>query len=96
MYPLDLKDQYVAGTAVVDGDCRWTYVFANATDKSRSLDLVNPWNGAMSDCDVYVYSESSLPSDDSMLAPVGVLSPEGGVFNVEIPAESVVLLRQRN
>lgn len=95
VYPLDLKNQYVAGTAVVDLDCKWTYVFANATDEARTFDLKNPWHGGMNGCEIYLYSRETLPSDDSMLAPVGALEPENGVFKVEIPAESVIVLRQK-
>ena len=95
VYPLELNDQYVAGTAVVDLDCKWTYVFANATKEARTYDLKNPWHGGMNGCEMYLYSRETLPSDDSMLAPVGALEPENGVFKVEIPAESVLVLRQR-
>ena len=94
-YPLDLKSQYVAGTAVVDINGKWTYVFANATKKACAYDLKNSWHGGMNGCEVYLYSRETLPSDDSMLAPVGSIEPENGAFKVEIPAESVIVLRQR-
>ena len=60
-----------------------------------AFDLKNPWHGGMNGCEVYLYSRETLPSDDSMLAPVGALEPENGVFKVEIPAESVIVLRQK-
>ena len=85
----------MAGTAVVDLDCKWTYVFANATKEACAFDLKNPWHGGMNGCEVYLYSRETLPSDDSMLAPVGALEPENGVFKVDIPAESVIVLRQK-
>lgn len=95
VYPLNMRDQFVAGTAVLDEDGKWTYVFANATDKVYEYSIKNSRNGSMGDFDMYLYSEDSLPEDDSMLSPTSVVSAKDGAFDLEIPAESVMLLRQR-
>ena len=39
VYPLDLGNEFAAGTAVRAADGRWTYVIANATDETLSFDL---------------------------------------------------------
>lgn len=95
VYPLNMKNQYVAGTSVLGEDGKWTYIFSNATDEARSYALTNSKHGGMNECDVYLYKECSLPKDDSMLQPVSKISAKDGAFHLEIPAESVVLLRQR-
>lgn len=94
-YPLDMKHQYIAGTAVKGEDGKWTYVFSNASDCTRSYQISNPCGNSKGECDVYLYSEETLPEDDSMIQPCAVLGLQDDVYNVTIPAESVVLLRQR-
>ena len=94
-YPLDMKNQYVAGTAVMGEDNKWTYVFSNATKEDRSYEICNPWNSSKGDCDMYIYSRETLPEDDSMLQPVSVVSLQDDVYKIHLAAESVILLKQR-
>lgn len=94
-YPLNMRHQYVAGTAVMGEDNKWTYVFSNATDRDRSYEISNPWDSSKGDCDMYLYSEDTLPKDDSMIHSSAVIRLDGDVYKLTIPAKSVMLLKQR-
>ncbi|MDR1864565.1 MAG: hypothetical protein LBR08_03240 [Bacteroidales bacterium] len=41
VYPIDLKDEFIAGTVFRDGDRKWTYVVANASEKDVHLSVGN-------------------------------------------------------
>jgi len=93
VHPMDMGDDFIAGTAV-DNSGRWTYVIANATGESRTYSL-RPVEGAdLSDCNEYVYSQDTLPTDDSMIASSATVALTNGAYTVDVPAESVVLLTQ--
>lgn len=94
-YPLDMRHQYVAGTALLGEDDKWTYVFSNATDRDRTYEISNPLDNSKTDCDLYLYSEETLPKDDSMIQPSAAACIQDGVYRITVPAESVVLLRQK-
>ena len=94
VYPLDLGNEFAAGTAVRAADGRWTYVIANATDETLSFDLKNTLRGGMSACKVYVYEERRLPDGDELIAPSLQLENSGGTFCVGVKARSVIVLTQ--
>lgn len=94
VYPLDLGNEFAAGTAVRAADGRWTYVITNATDETLSFDLKNTLRGGMSACKVYVYEERRLPDGDELIAPSLQLENSGGTFCVGVKAHSVIVLTQ--
>ena len=94
VYPLDLGNEFAAGTAVRAADGRWTYVIANATDETLSFDLKNTLRGGMSACKVYVYEERRLPDGDELIAPSLQLENSGSTFCVGVKARSVIVLTQ--
>ena len=94
VYPLDLGNEFAAGTAIRTADGRWTYVIANATGQDLSFDLKNTFRGGMSDCKVYTYEERRLPDGDEQIAPSLQLENLDGTFCVGVRANSVIVLTQ--
>lgn len=94
IYPLNTKEDLVAATAVCSPDGKWTYVIANGSDKDEDYRINNKIAGGYADCDVYEYIKGALPSDDSLLESVGVVSPGSKGFGVYVKANSVVVLTQ--
>lgn len=61
VFPLDLRNEYAAGTAFRSEDGRWTYVFANGSEDDAEFNLFNVNDVNLGDCDVYRYTEAGLP-----------------------------------
>lgn len=94
VYPLDLGNDFAAGTAVCADDGRWTYVIANATDNALSFDLKNAFRGGTVACKVYAYEERRLPGGDEQIAPSLKLESLNGTFCVGVQPHSVLVLTQ--
>ncbi len=94
VFPISCKDNLVAATAVCSADGEWTYIFANGSSKDVSCSLSNPMAGGLNDCDVYRYTEDSLPSDDRMLSSTQTISSDENAFHLFIPKNSVLVLTQ--
>ena len=95
VFPLNLQNEYAAGSAFRSQDGSWTYVFANGSEDDLEFDLFNVNDKRLGECDVYRYSERGLPEDDSMIAPSGVLKAAGKSYKISLPAQSVLLLKQK-
>lgn len=92
IHPIELGEEFAIGSAFLDEDGKWTYVFANATDSTKSLAVANPSiDGRFS---IYRYEESSLPDDDRMLEPTDHVKSNNGKLLIDITPHSVVLCRQ--
>lgn len=94
VYPLDLGNEFAAGTAVCSAEGRWTYVIANGTDDTLSFDLKNALRGGMTDCKVYTYEERQLPDGDELIAPSMLLQNRDGAFCIGVRPRSVLVLTQ--
>lgn len=95
VFPLNLDNEFAAGGAYRNQEGKWSYVFANNSDRAVSLNLDNQFKGGQNKCNVYRYEQKLLPDDDSLLAPSMVLqSTKQGFFEVCVPAHSVVVLTQ--
>lgn len=92
VFPLDLTNEYAAGAAILSPDGDWTYVFANGSGSDETFLLRNANAAKLEDCGVYEYSESTLPSDDSMIAPSGTVKASGKGYKVVLPSQTVLLL----
>lgn len=92
VFPLNLRNEFATGSAILSPDGSWTYIFANGSESDASFSLTNANAATLKDCSVYVYEEGKLPSDDSMIAPSSVLKARGGSYKVKVPAQSVILL----
>jgi alpha-galactosidase len=93
IYPIDLNDDFAIGSAFKGRDGKWTYVFANATNDSKSLAVNNPL--VKDHFDIYRYEENHLPADDGMIASGESIAVESDQLCVDIKPNSVVLCRQR-
>lgn len=92
IHPIDLGEDFAIGSAFLGEDGKWTYVFANASDSTKSISVNNhSVNGLFS---VFRYEESSLPTDDRMLGPVAQVQAKGDKLPIDIAPNSVVLCRQ--
>ena len=94
VYPLDLRNEFAAGSAFLSQEGAWTYVFSNSTSESLDFNLFNVNAASLGGCEIYAYTESSLPEDDSMIASSGTLAASGDHYKVTLPARSVLVLRQ--
>lgn len=95
VYPLDLGNEFAAGSAFKSLEGEWTYVFSNGSEEDMEFKLSNPGAGKLSGLDVYEYVEGKLPEDDSMIGSSAVMKPFLGHYKVKVPAQSVILLRER-
>ncbi len=93
IHPIDLQDDFAIGSAFCDTTGKWTYVFANATDSTKSLAVANP--SVEGKFAIYRYEEQTLPGDDRMLAPTAHIDAKGGKLPIDIAPHSVVLCRQQ-
>ncbi len=96
VYPLDLQNEYAAGSAFRSEDGDWTYVFSNGSDDDLEFNLFNANASELGECEVYRYTEQGLPKDDSMIPASSVLKASGKSYKVSVPAQSVLLLEQKH
>ncbi|MDR1156570.1 MAG: formylglycine-generating enzyme family protein [Bacteroidales bacterium] len=91
IYPMDLKDEFIAGTAFRDGENKWTYVIANASGRDLPLSIKND---VEAEFEVYRYEEDALPDDDRMIPPEGTVTSSGKQLETRVAARSVAVYRQ--
>jgi alpha-galactosidase len=91
IYPMDLKDEFIAGTAFRDGDNKWTYVISNASDRDLRLSVKND---ADAEFEVYRYEKDALPGDDSMISSKETIASSGKQLETRVAAQSVAVYRQ--
>lgn len=94
VYPMDMKNDLIAGTAVCTKDGKWTYVIANGSGNDADFYIKNDHEGGMNACEVYRYIQDGLPSDDRLLSPTMTLEPGKNGFEVCVPANSALVLTQ--
>ncbi len=92
VYPLNLGNEFAAGTAVLSPDGDWTYIFANGSESDVEFSLKNANAEKLEDCALYEYAEGKLPEDDSMLSPTGTVKASGNGYKVSVPSQTVILL----
>ena len=64
VYPLDLKDELCAGTAFKNRDGKWTYIIVNESGRNLPVSIQT---GIEGNFDIYRYTKTTLPADDSMI-----------------------------
>ena len=85
-------DHFCDAVAVKSPDGVWSFMLVNRSSKPQTLKISAAAIGGAS-MDMYCFSASTLPSDDSMIAPSGSVRPAGDVYTVEVPGDSFVVLR---
>lgn len=93
MYPLNLGNSFAAGTAFKGVDGKWVYVFANGSNESRKLSVINP--GTQGKFSIYRYEEDNLPTGDQLIRSDETSAASAGKLYVNIKPNSVVLCRQQ-
>lgn len=92
IYPIEMNDEFAAGTAFVNADGKWVYVFANGTTCDKSVAVNNP--SGEGSFEIYRYEENSLPDGDAMIIPDGNICVREEKLTMEVRKNSVVLCRQ--
>lgn len=89
IYPLDLDDEFAAGTLVRTGEGVKTWIFANGN--AHPLKFSIPAKDKLYE---YVYAKGLIPTDDRQVSCSATLKASLCRINVEIPAWSVVYLSE--
>lgn len=90
VYPMEINDELTAGTAF-EKDGKTVYSIANGGGTSHKFSVVR---GA-GEFEYYLYREGSLPEGDELISASQTISVKDGCLSFEVPAHTVVLLRQK-
>lgn len=94
VFPLELNEDFVAGTAILNENNKWVYLFANGSEHNKPVEIVNGKSGADGEYDVYKYIEGLLPEGDKLIEASEVMKiNERSSFS--IPRSSVLMLVQK-
>ena len=93
VYPLDLQDDFIAGTAILGPDGKWTYLFANYSGTDKSYNLSNGNSGGMNNCEIFKYNQGH-PGNGQQIQAEAVLKADGNALKVFVPSNSVLVLHQ--
>lgn len=94
-YPLDLGDEFMAGTAFLSKEGKWTYVLANTTDKDKMIQLENDKTGASGKYDVYKYMEGRLPEGDKLIESSETIDTKDNNLNLKLSRSSIRVIVQQ-
>lgn len=94
VYPLDLKDEHVTGSAFLTAEGKWVYVFANASNDNIQMDLTN-MQLEEGQFDVYKYMEGRLPQGDNLIESSAEIKAVGNKLNTKLMRSSVMVLVQK-
>lgn len=97
VYPVLSEDPNVCVIAFQLPDGSWSYMMANDSAETKKVSVVNPAASAPAEMDLYLVSESTIPASRAVqpLAPAFRAERESGCYNVEIPANSFVVLSNK-
>jgi len=93
IHPIDLNNSFAVGSAFLNNNGKWTYVFANETDSVKFI-AVNSSLGEGT-FKVFRYEENALPEGDNMIPSLESATIVNGKLCVEIKANTVVLCQQQ-
>lgn len=94
VFPLDLNENFVAGTAILNENNKWVYIFANGSEHNKPIEIINKKPLANGEYAVYKYIENALPTGDAMIEPTENLSVKDKVA-LSISRSSVLILVQQ-
>ncbi|KXB51113.1 hypothetical protein HMPREF1870_00059 [Bacteroidales bacterium KA00344] len=94
VFPLDLKNEYAAGSAFLTAEGKWVYVFANATDCDLLLNVANA-QMASGLFDVYKYQDGRLPEGDNLIESSAEIKSEDGLVKTKMMRSSVMVLVEK-
>ena len=92
IHPIELGEDLAIGSAFLNKDNKWIYVFANNGSKNLDLKINNPkLNGNFK---IFKYEKDSLPKDDNMIASNEKQRTIAGKLNISLKANSMILCQQ--
>lgn len=94
VFPLDLKEDFVAGTAVQNENGKWVYLFANASEHNKPIEIVNGKAQATGEYSAYKYIQNGLPAGDNLIQSSETVNIAGKA-SLSIPRNSVLVLVQK-
>lgn len=95
VYPLDLGDELIAGSAFLNTEGKWTYVLSNATDKDKMIQLENDKEGANGEYNVYKYMEGRLPEGDNLIESTETVNTQENNLKLKLSRSSIRVLVQK-
>ena len=95
VYPLDLGDELIAGSAFLNTEGKWTYVLSNATDKDKMIQLENDKEGAYGEYNVYKYMEGRLPEGDNLIESTETVNTQENNLKLKLSRSSIRVLVQK-
>ena len=95
VYPLDLGDELIAGSAFLNTEGKWTCVLSNATDKDKMIQLENDKEGANGEYNVYKYMEGRLPEGDNLIESTETVNTQENNLKLKLSRSSIRVLVQK-
>jgi len=95
VYPIDLKENFVAGTAFKSEGGKYTYIFANGSEINICVGLENKYLGVDDEFAVYKYIQGELPNDDKVIQSTENLRTKDKKVEINLPALSVIVCQQK-
>ena len=95
VYPLDLGDELIAGSAFLNTEGKWTYVLSNATDKDKVRQLEYDKEGAVGEYNVYKYMEGRLPEGDNLIESTETVNTQENNLKLKLSRSSIRVLVQK-
>lgn len=93
IFPLNLNEDLVAGTAVLNENNKWVYIFANNSTHNKPVEIINNKDQANGKYAVYKYIEGNLPVGDDLIQSSEDVEVKGKA-SLTIPRNSVFILVQ--
>ncbi len=84
-------DHLVDAVAAKTTDGRWSLVLVNRSEAEQTV-TVGVGEAVTGRLNRYAYTESTLPTDGSMIAASGTVSPSDGQYTVTVPASGFLVL----
>lgn len=92
IFPIELDNEFIAGTAFKNPDGKWIYVFANGADGAEKIALKGiEFDGSF---EILQYKKDTLPTK-GLIAPSGLAEFENQVISFEMPPQTVRVIRQK-
>lgn len=93
VFPIQINEDFVAGSALKGADGKWVYVVANQSNDDKDLTIHNPeLSGQL---EVYRYEKDQLPKEDAMIPSTEQIVAKNERMTVKLKANSVLLCKQK-
>lgn len=93
VYPIDLSNEFVAGTLFVDAENKDCIVICNQTDKT--LKYAYAVKNTKTVYEGRVFSEDTLPEDDSIINVSQSIKPKNRCISFIVPANTLIIIKQK-